>query len=157
MSEPQIVTVIKQDANGRETWRYQAQVLQEEKNYILLEARFDREDHRLGSVTLQHGDRFIETYYFDRWYNIYAIHSREDDRLKVYYCNIGFPARHKDGMVTYRDLALDLLVFPDGKQVVLDEDEFKKLDLPEDVCQKALEALHELQENFSQQESAGNR
>ncbi len=31
--------------------------------------------------------------------------------------------------LSYVDLALDLLVFPDGRQFVLDEDEFLKLDL----------------------------
>ena len=43
-------------------------------------------------ATLRRGDRFIETYYTDRWYNIFEIHAREDDRLKGWYCNIAKPA-----------------------------------------------------------------
>ncbi len=151
MNNSETVTVIKQDIHGQETWRYQAQVLKEEKNFILLEATFDIEDKYLGEVTFHRGDHFVETYYYDRWYNIYAVHDRVDDHLKVYYCNIGFPAQHQDSVVSYRDLALDLLVFPDGRQVVLDQDEFEALHLPEDTRQKALDALQELKESFSQQ------
>jgi hypothetical protein len=45
-------------------------------------------------------------------------------------------------------LALDLLVFPDGRQIVLDEDEFNALPLSEAERQSALAALAELQALF---------
>jgi hypothetical protein len=43
------------------------------------------------------------------------------------------------------------LVFPDGRQLVLDEDEFESLELAPDVSQKARRALAELQQLFEEQ------
>ena len=59
------------------------------------------------------------------------------------------PAEIRGDVLSYVDLALDLLVFPDGRQLVLDEDEFNNLDLnPTDKAQ-ALAALAELQQQFA--------
>ena len=99
--------------------------------------------------TLRRGDRFIETFYLDRWYNILEIHDREDDQLKGWYCNIGKPAMKEAGNeISYVDLALDLWVAPDGTQTVLDEDEFNALDLDAETRSKARAALAELQSLF---------
>jgi protein associated with RNAse G/E len=102
----------------------------------------------LQGLPLRRGDRFVETYYFNRWYNIYAIHSRLDGSLSGWYCNITRPAELVGEILSYIDLALDLVVFPDGNQVVLDEDEFAALPLTPDECQTARQALAELQSLF---------
>ena len=47
--------------------------------------------------------------------------------------------------MSYVDLALDLLVYPDGRQLVLDEDEFQALSLDTATHVKAQAALNELQ------------
>jgi hypothetical protein len=149
------VTVIKQNLEGRETWRYRGQILERGENYVLLEARFNREDTPFHVIVLKQGDRFIETFYSDRWYNIFEIHDREDDLLKGWYCNIGCPASLDGDRVSYIDLALDLLVFPDGRQLVLDEDEFQELPLTQEVRRKAWEALIELKELFTRKLQLG--
>ncbi len=141
----QPVTVIKCDPGGKETWRYTGQVLERKDHSILLEARFNRTDLPFHGVLLRKGDRFLETYYADRWYNIYEVHDVETDRLKCWYCNISFPAEISPETVSFRDLALDLLVYPDGKQLVLDEDEFEALDLTPEIKEKAREALVQVQ------------
>ena len=51
--------------------------------------------------------------------------------------------------IRYADLALDLLVFPDGRQLVLDEDEFAGLDLPRILQEQARAGLRELQRLFT--------
>jgi predicted RNA-binding protein associated with RNAse of E/G family len=56
-------------------------------------------------------------------------------------------------VVSYRDLALDLLVFPDGKQIVLDEDEFEVLQIPQADKENAVAALRELQFKFKEEGS----
>ena len=48
--------------------------------------------------------------------------------------------------IAYDDLALDLLVFPDGRQLVLDEDEFESLKLSAADGQNARAGLLELKE-----------
>ncbi len=148
-----MITVVKLDVSGKETWRYQGRILSQEGGRLILEAYFDREDIHFHGMSLCKGDRFVETYYTDRWYNFYEIHSRADDSLRGWYCNVSLPARLDGDTLFFTDLALDLLVFPDGRQVVLDEDEFYRLNLAPQVREKALTALKELQARFKQPEA----
>ena len=143
------ITVLKLDAQGNQTWRYHGEILQSLADRVVLEAHFDRDDRIFHGMPLRRGDRFLETYFTDRWYNIYEIHAREDDTLRGWYCNIGKPAQLDGDRLSYVDLALDLLVFPDGRQVVLDEDEFLALDISATDRQQALAALDELKQVFT--------
>ncbi|GAB4402237.1 MAG: hypothetical protein OHK0052_25610 [Anaerolineales bacterium] len=139
------VWVVKQDVEGRETWRYRGRVLAREAAWLRLEAFFNREDTLFHGIWLKKGDRFVETFYTDRWYNVFAMYDRDDGGFKGWYCNVCFPAEFADDAVCYRDLALDLLVYRDGRQVVLDEDEFALLHLPPEAGAQALVALAQLQ------------
>jgi len=138
------VTVIKQHPSGEVAWQYQGQVLERTQHSLTLQAFFNRDDLPFFGITLARGDRFIETFFFDRWYNIFEIHDRLDDRIKGWYCNVAMPATLLDGKVTYIDLALDLLVFPDGKRLILDEDEFDRLEISDEVRKRAQAGLAEL-------------
>lgn len=149
------IDVIKLDTDRRETWRYTGDLLQRWPNAVLLEARFNREDTPFHDILLKRDDRFVEIFFTDRWYNIFEIHDRDDDRLKGWYSNISLPAEIENGRVQYVDLALDLLVYPDGRQFVLDEDEFKALSLPEGTRSTARAALEQLQRQFLVEEGAG--
>jgi len=142
------ITVIKQDIYGNEVFRYTGKILQLMKGFVLLEAPFTKGNFTFHGIEFKVGDRFVEIFYFDRWYNIFEMYDKADGHLKGWYCNIGFPAVLEDSVVSYRDLALDLLVYPDGRQLVLDEDEFEALSLDEDVRKTAREALISLQKNF---------
>lgn len=141
-------TVIKRNVQGQETWRYDGDVIERSGNRIVLQAFFDRQDVDLNGLVLARGDRFLETYYTDRWYNEFEIHAREDDHLRGWYCNITFPAEISENTLSYIDLALDLLVFPDGRQIVLDEDEFAGLDVDDETRRQARNALADLQRRF---------
>jgi hypothetical protein len=145
------ITVIKLNPAGIETWRYSGWVLERGDSFLILEAYFNRDDRPFHGIMLKRGDRFVETYYTDRWYNIDAIYDRDDDALKGWYCNVTRPALIEDGVVAYTDLALDLLVYPDGRQLVLDEDEFNELYLSVEDQEKARHALQELKEIFLRQ------
>ena len=146
------ITVIKLDINGVETWRYPAQILHRHSSQIVLEAYFDRDDMLFHGMPLYKGDRFLEAYFTDHWYNIYEIHSRADGHLRGWYCNVCYPARLDGDRLVFKDLALDLLVFPDGGQLVLDEDEFARLELSAKDRLMALAALDELRAGFKQPE-----
>ena len=148
--------VIKRNPHGQEVIRYTGVVLQQGPDAIILEADFAHADVPVMGALLRRGDRFIETYYTDRWYNIFEIHDREDDRLKGWYCNVGKPAVLEAGnAISYVDLALDLWVAPDGSQTVLDVDEFDTLELDAETRSKALAALAELQVLFLNQQEPG--
>jgi predicted RNA-binding protein associated with RNAse of E/G family len=138
------VEVIKRNLEGRETWRYTGQVLERTPHRVRLEARFNRADVPFHGILLREGDRFEEWFYADRWYNIFEIHDKDDERIKGWYCNVCCPAEFPPGEVSYIDLALDLLVYPDGRQLVLDEDEFEALELDPALRAGALRGLEQL-------------
>ncbi len=129
-------------------YEYEGDELRRDDTSIVLEALFTRDDMPFQNVTFKKGDRFVEYYYSDRWYNIFAIYDRDDGQVKGWYCNIGKPAVIEDGVVSYVDLALDLWVSADGRQTVLDEDEFDALALTDDLRRNALIGLDELKQVF---------
>ena len=143
------IKVLKRGLNSEVTWQYEGYVLERESNYVVLEAFFNREDMPFMDVVFKRGDRFVETFYTDRWYNVFAIYDRDDGNFKGRYCNVDYPALLEDDTVSYIDLALDLWVAADGTQTVLDEDEF--LALPIDVMTRAqaVSALEELKRRFA--------
>ena len=142
------IKVQKKNPAGEVTYQYEGVLLERDENSIKLEALFDRKDMPFQDVVFKTGDRFVEYYYSDRWYNIFQIRDRDDGHIKGWYCNIGMPAEIEDDVVSYVDLALDLWVSADGKQTVLDEDEFRELKLSESMRSSALTGLRELQHLF---------
>ncbi len=138
----------KKNPAGEVTYQYEGVLLSRDEHSVTLEALFDRADMPFMDTVLRTGDRFVETYYTDRWYNIFAIHDGEHGKIKGWYCNIAKPAVIEDSLVSYVDLALDLWVSADGKQTVLDEDEFEELNLNEDVRTSAFNGLEELKRLF---------
>jgi protein associated with RNAse G/E len=142
------IRIQKKNPEGEVKYEYEGIVVHRDEHSITLEALFDRDDMPFMDVVFRKGDRFVETYYTDRWYNIFAIHDRDNEAVKGWYCNIGLPASIEDGIVSYVDLALDLWVSADGKQTVLDEEEFEKLQLDEDMRAGALHGLKELKALF---------
>jgi protein associated with RNAse G/E len=142
------VKVQKKNPAGEVTYQYEGDLLRRDESSIVLEALFDRKDMPFQDVIFRTGDRFVEYYYSDRWYNIFAVHDRDDGKIKGWYCNIGKPAEIEDGVVSYIDLALDLWVSADWKQTVLDEDEFKALGLTGELHAGALNGLKDVQRLF---------
>ena len=142
------ITVLKKNVEGKITWQYEGVVLQREENVVILEAFFNRDDLPFMNVVLKRNDRFVETFYSDKWFNIFEIYDRDDDHFKGYYCNIATPAEIEDGVVSFVDLALDLWVSASGEQTVLDEDEFEDLQVDGPIRRRALAALEELKERF---------
>jgi len=142
------ITVQKKNPAGEITYQYEGVMLSRDDHSIVLEALFDRLDMPFMDITFRNGDRFVEYYYFDRWYNIFAVHDRDDGKVKGWYCNVGKPAVFEADVVSYVDLALDLWVAIDGRQTVLDEDEFEELALDDELRSGALNGLAELKELF---------
>ncbi|MBK8821557.1 MAG: DUF402 domain-containing protein [Anaerolineales bacterium] len=138
--------ILKKNINDEVTWQYEGVVLSRAENAITLEALFNRDDMPFMDIILKRNDRFVETFYSDRWYNIFEIYDRDDGKFKGFYCNIGKPAIVEDDFVSYVDLALDLWVSVNGIQTVLDEDELEDLNLDDDLKHKVYESLRELQE-----------
>ena len=138
------VVVHKLDAHGREVWTYPGRLLRQGLGQVTLEATFDRQDGTLAGVRLRRGDRFVETFYADRWYNVFEIHDVDTDELKMWYCNLARPARIEHGHIYAEDLALDVVVLPDHRVQILDADEYAALDLSRAERSAVERAVHEL-------------
>jgi len=138
-------TIHKLDAHGQRLLSYPGRVLARTTGRVTLEATFRRGPMSLEGITLRPGDRFVEHYFADRWYNVFEIYDVDDGRFKGWYCNVSRPAVITQDSVSAEDLVLDLLVEPNGRATILDQDEFDALALPPDERKAALAALEELQ------------
>jgi predicted RNA-binding protein associated with RNAse of E/G family len=143
VSLPEVI-VHKLDARGREIWRYRGVLLHDGPSERRLMARFDRMRVDVGGLVLARGDVFLETFYADRWYNVFEIYDSERTRRKGWYCNITRPARFTSGHIYAEDLALDMVVLPDGSTAVLDEDEFEALRLTQEEDHASRQAITQL-------------
>ncbi len=146
------LTVVKLNPQKQEVWHYDGKILSFDNEKVVIEAFFNRDDFLFNGMMLKKNDRFLETYYFSRWYNIFEIYDRDNAELKGWYCNVTKPAQLTNGRLSYVDLALDLLVFADGQQYILDEDEFEALNLDQVTRENALSGLAELQKYFTERE-----
>ena len=149
MNEP--VTVQKIRPSGEVAIEWSGRILSRDGHSLVLEARFTRKTMPLGYVTMATGDRFVETYYTDRWYNVFAIYAGDSGEFKGWYCNISRPAEVVEPsqpdealVVKTVDLALDYFRQPNGRDFVLDEDEFAELKLAPEEVAAARAALDEL-------------
>lgn len=148
------VRIQKLTPDGEVKYEYGGTLFERDAHQIVVEAFFDRDDFHFQDVVFKKGDRFLEFYYFDRWYNIFEIYDRDDGKLKGWYCNVGKPVVMKGDVVSYMDLALDLWISVDGKQTVLDEIEFGELDLNDELRTQALNGLNELKLFFERKKSS---
>lgn len=138
------LTVYKLDEKGNQVWEYGAIELERGSSFVRLCAFFNREDLDLGFAVFARGDRFVEYFYNDRWYNIFAVYEGDSERLKGWYCNVCRPATLGETTIHCEDLALDVWAAPDGKLLVLDEDEFAELAVTPAERASSLEALDKL-------------
>lgn len=143
MNEP--VVIHKLDHEGNETWRYEGTILESDNHRRILKARFDRDDVEFYGLLLRKGDTFIETFYNDRWYNVFAIYDVDDGRHKGWYVNLTRPADFKDSHIYADDLALDLVISPEGQIQVVDQDEFEALKLSMSEREQVWAAVNEIE------------
>ena len=140
--------ILKKNLAEEVTWQYEGQELRRDENSVTIEALFNRDDMPFQEIVLKRNDRFVESFYTDKWYNIFEIYDRDDGKLKGWYCNIGKPAIVGDDFISYVDLALDLWVSANGTQTVLDEDELEELGLDDELKKKVYDGLRELELYF---------
>ena len=145
----QEIDIIKLNIDGTEKWRYKGRILSLNGHEIYIEAFFDQQDLEIHGLFIGKNDRFLETYYSDRWYNIYEIYARDQGGLRGWYCNISTPVRYGEKSISYIDLALDLIILPDGSQIIVDQDEFLELNIPPLMRAESLKALDELRNKFN--------
>lgn len=118
-----MITVIKLNALGEAKVQYQGEIIQRLADRVVIQAYWAQATKDLGYTQFEPGDRFIEYYYTDRWYNIFDIATADGTR-KGWYCNIAEPAVIFADRIEQVDLLFDVWVDPTGNPLILDEDEF---------------------------------
>jgi protein associated with RNAse G/E len=109
--------------DGRVNRRWPARISRREGSLIVLDAAFAEEVRHPLIGTIQAGTHSTEFFWTDRWYSVFRFQTPGGALLK-FYCNINTPARLADGVLSFIDLDVDVLVNPDYSHTVLDEDEF---------------------------------
>lgn len=91
-------------------------------------------------------------YYFKRWYNVIAMIRKKG---VYYYCNLASPSIFDGEALKNIDYDLDVKVFPEGKYLILDEDEFlqhqQQMNYPQSVINIVDEEKDRLVELVKQQ------
>ncbi len=126
------ITVQKLDHNGVLVWQYHGEIVAQGDNWVMLVAKMGR-DAQTDYLHFRVGDTMTEYFYTDRWYNVFRVQDVDSGAVKGWYCNITRPAeiimKGEEVTVTAEDLALDVIVMPDGAVHLLDEEEFAALPL----------------------------
>lgn len=122
--------------------RYPATVLARDAQSVTVQAEWRLGRVDLGLFSIEPGDVMIETFYANRWYNIFRA-QRPDGVTRGWYCNLARPARIDDGVIETEDLEIDVIVSADRQRVEitdLDEYEARGLALAEPDTDAALRA-----------------
>ena len=144
---PERVTVLVRKYDGTEHRRWEADIVERADSLIVLEGVFEGEveHHLMGRITS--GTRSVEYYWLDRYYNVFRL-TEQSGEFRSFYCNISTPAELENGVLTYVDLDIDILVEPDFSYRVIDLDDFEtnvvKQGYPEEIQRRAHDALSEL-------------
>lgn len=89
--------------------------------------------------------KVVKHAFYGQWFGVIELFDA-DNHLLGYYCDVVTPLRKEDGEYFLQDILLDLWIFPDGRCVELDWDEFEAAVqqglLPEEHRQKAVETMH---------------
>ena len=139
------LTVFKQNHMGEPVFNWKGELIAETPTSRLISAHFNVADAMpVDKVTFLRGDLMLESYYTDRWYNLFEVYQGSSDQVKCWYLNLSYPAQFSVETIIWQDLALDLLVYPNGEYRLLDEDEFNALPLQVEVRRHCLETVQDI-------------
>jgi protein associated with RNAse G/E len=139
-----MIKVSKLNTLGETKIQYQGEVIEHLVHGVIIQAYWRQPAKDLGYTRFEPGDRFVEYYFTDRWYNIFDISTPSSER-KGWYCNIAQPAIIYNEAIEQVDLLLDVWVDPEGTPLILDEDEFEAdTTLNDEQRRGARQGLHDL-------------
>lgn len=139
------VNSLRYDHSVRRSW--ECDLVTRSNEVVELVGQFDGEVQHSELGLIKTGTQSIEFFYTSRWYN-HFIFLEPNGSLRNHYFNICMPPTIGKSMIDYVDLDIDLVVWPNGKVITLDLDEFEanagKFQYPEEIRKKALDTLSEL-------------
>ena len=141
------VTIIsrKYDLCIQRTWN--CRLVEKDGSLLKFVGEFEESVEHSDLGLIEKGTISYEYYWLDYWYNIFRFQSPNGE-LRNYYCNINLPPKFDGIVLDYVDLDIDLIVWPGGRIITLDEDEFEenaaKFGYPPDVRRNVLISIEQL-------------
>ncbi|HMQ03964.1 MAG TPA: DUF402 domain-containing protein [Pyrinomonadaceae bacterium] len=147
------VNSLRYDLSVRRSWN--CRLIEQTDSLLTLIGAFDSEIEHPFLGRIHAGTISYEFFWFDRWFNVFRFHEPNGE-FRSFYCNIAMPPILTAETLDYIDLDIDLIVGPDGKADVLDDDEFEQNSLlfkyPPDVLGRAAAAVREVQNMVRERE-----
>lgn len=135
----------KYDGHVHREW--EARLVSLEGPLAVVEGVFEREVRHALLGHIKAGTVSREYFWADRWYSVFRFQEPAGE-LRNFYCNLNTPPALSDGLITFVDLDIDVLVAPDFSHQILDLDEFelhaKRYQYPPEFRQRTAEALAEI-------------
>ncbi|MBA2276608.1 MAG: DUF402 domain-containing protein [Chloroflexia bacterium] len=150
------VMALKLAPDGSPRARYHGTIIAttEHERWIEIEARWTHEPVTVGGLRFAPGDVLREFYSPVLPFNVFAVHD-PSVALRGWYANVTYPTRvdvsERQPLLIWHDLYLDLVAFPDGSFVRLDDDELSASHLARSdpaLCARIIEARDELVRRF---------
>lgn len=124
MTEQQVLQVIKHPHEDGRPVQYTGRQIESPPDWIAVRATWTHGTYDLDYLRFQNGDYLDEYFALERPYNAFALY-REDSTFVGWYCNVTHPTEVNGGEIHWYDLYVDVVVYPDGSTLVLDEDELE--------------------------------
>lgn len=118
------VEIVKFSPKGKPPVRYTGHTFASRDGWVAARAQWVHGDMDLGYLTFLNGDSLDEYFALERPYNAFALF-RSDGEFAGWYCNVTHPTVVSNGEIHWHDLYLDVIVYPDGRTLILDEDELE--------------------------------
>jgi PncC family amidohydrolase len=149
---PGLLLIRKYDHLNNLKVHYEGRLVKREAHSITANAEWTSPIARLGYVTLEAGDIFVETFYDNRWYNIFKI-TAPDGTVKGWYANVTRPSRILPNDIEWDDLALDVWMWPNSDTKLMDEHEFEEIkpDLSPIEQHQALAAVDDVKQELKRE------
>lgn len=120
---------------------FECELLTRDADEVVVIYRMPR-DVQLEDVLLRKGSISLGYFWQDRPYNAYHWIDEQNDTVALYF-NIADGTRISQQTIEWRDLAVDVLLTPDGRCRVLDEDE-----LPADIDARLLAYINQARDEL---------
>jgi protein associated with RNAse G/E len=147
-SETSVVS-LNYDGTIRKTWK--AEIVKLDPPLIELRGVFDRDITHPSLGQIDKGTLTTEYFWLERWYNIFRF-EEPSGGLKYFYCNIAMPVDFANQTLSYVDLDIDVVVWPDRPFEVLDEADFavsaERYSYTDELVGRVKTALNELLGNL---------
>jgi protein associated with RNAse G/E len=124
MSERQItINARKYDGHIRRSWS--GGLVSQTDTHLIVVGRFGADVRHSDLGLIPKGTISFEHFWLDRWYNVFRFYG-PDGAFHSHYCNITMPPTFENNVLDYVDLDIDLILWPDGRVEVLDQDDFER-------------------------------